>query len=103
MHDEDIFAGVTYQVWRLSDLKLLKTAYFDVGENRYAQISPEEPRLGPDGSIFVQTLGCGLERITGVDTDAPKSQLVYTFPATGAGFQPSSGTTWCRAQERRTV
>jgi len=78
-------AGVTYQVWRLSDLKLLKTAYFDVGENRYAQISPEEPRLGPDGSIFVQTLGCGLERITGVDTDAPRSQLVYTFPGNWCG------------------
>jgi hypothetical protein len=85
MHDEDILAGVTYQVWRLSDLKLLKTAYFDVGENRYAQISPEEPRLGPDGSIFVQTLGCGLERITGVDTDAPRSQLVYTFPGNWCG------------------
>jgi hypothetical protein len=72
-------------VWRLSDLKLLKTAYFDVGENRYAQISPEEPRLGPDGSIFVQTLGCGLERITGVNTDAPRSQLVYTFPGNWCG------------------
>ena len=85
MHDEDILTGVTYQVWRLSDLKRLKTAYFDVGENRYAQISPEEPRLGPDGSIFVQTLGCGLERITGVDTDAPRSQLVYTFPGNWCG------------------
>jgi 56kDa selenium binding protein (SBP56) len=85
MHLDDIFAGVTYQVWRLSDLKLLKTAYFDVGENRYAQISPEEPRLGPDGSIFVQTLGCGLERITGVNTDQPTSQLVYTFPGNWCG------------------
>jgi hypothetical protein len=85
MHDDDIFSGVTYQVWRLSDLKLLKTAYFDVGENRYAHISPEEPRLGPDGSIFVQTLGCGLERITGVDTGTPKSQLVFTFPGNWCG------------------
>jgi hypothetical protein len=85
MHLDEIFAGVTYQVWRLSDLKLLKTAYFDVGENRYAQISPEEPRLAPDGSIFVQTLGCGLERITGVNTDEPKSQLVYTFPGNWCG------------------
>jgi len=42
MHLDDIFSGVTYQVWRLSDLKVLKTAYLDVGENRYAQISPEE-------------------------------------------------------------
>jgi len=85
MHLEDIFAGVTYQVWRLSDLKRLKTAYFEVGENRYAQISPEEPRLGPDGSILVQTLGCGLERITGVNTDEPRSQLVYTFPGNWCG------------------
>jgi hypothetical protein len=85
MHLEEIFAGVTYQVWRLSDLKLLKTAYFDVGENHYAQISPEEPRLAPDGSILVQTLGCGLERITGVNTDTPTSQLVYTFPGNWCG------------------
>jgi hypothetical protein len=85
MHDDDIFSGVTYQVWRLSDLKLLITSFFDVGDNRYAQVSPEEPRLGPDGSIFVQTLGCGIERITGVSTDHPASQLVYTFPGNWCG------------------
>jgi hypothetical protein len=85
MHLDDIFSGVTYQVWRLSDLKLLKTAYLDVGENRYAQISPEEPRLSADGSIFVQTLGCGLERITGVEKDEPRAQLVYTFPGNWCG------------------
>lgn len=85
MHDEDIFRGVTYQLWRLSDLKLLKTSYLDVGENHYGQISPEEPRLGPDGSVFVQTLGCGIERITGLKTDEPKSQLVYTFPGNWCG------------------
>ncbi|HWY55233.1 MAG TPA: hypothetical protein VNZ03_12265 [Terriglobales bacterium] len=85
MQDEGLFRGVTYQVWRLSDLKLLKTEYFDVGENRYAQISPEEPRLGPDGSIFVQTLSCGIERITGAASDEPHSQLVYTFPGDWCG------------------
>jgi 56kDa selenium binding protein (SBP56) len=85
MHMSDIFRGVTYQVWRLSDLKLLKTEYFDTGENRYAQISPEEPRLGPDGSVFVQTLGCGLERITGIESDHPRSQVVYTFPGNWCG------------------
>jgi hypothetical protein len=85
MQDEGLFRGVTYQVWRLSDLTLLKTEYFDVGENRYAQISPEEPRLGPDGSIFVQTLSCGIERITGAASDEPHSQLVYTFPGDWCG------------------
>lgn len=91
MHDDDLFSGVTYQVWRLSDLKLLKTAYFDVGANRYAHISPEEPRVGPDGSVFVQTLGCGIERITAIDTSEPKSQLVYTFPGNWCGVPTIAG------------
>ena len=46
MDDEDVFRGLTYQIWRLSDLKLLKTLYFDEGDNHYGEISPEEPRLG---------------------------------------------------------
>lgn len=85
MHDEGLFDGVTYQVYRLSDLKLLKTSYLDVGENRHAHIAPEEPRLGPDGAVYVQTLGCGIERITGVDTDQPQSKVVYTFPGDWCG------------------
>jgi len=85
MHLETLLQGATYQVWRLSDLKLLKTEYLDVGNNRYAHISPEEPRVGPDGSVFVQSLGCGIERITGVRTDEPRSQLVHTFPGSMCG------------------
>ncbi len=89
MHDEYIFAGVTYQVWRLSDLKLLHTEFLDVGANHYGQISPEEPRLGADGAVYVQTLGCGIERITNLATDiasdAPKSKLVWTFPGSFCG------------------
>jgi hypothetical protein len=85
MHDEDLFSGVTYQVWRLSDLKLLKTEFLEVGANHYAHISPEEPRLGPDGSVYVQTLACGLERITAIDSATPRSQLVYTFPGNWCG------------------
>jgi hypothetical protein len=85
MQEEGTFRGVTYQVWRLSDLKLLSTNDLDVGENRYAQISPEEPRLGPDNAVYVQTLACGLERITGIADDHPASKLVYTFPGDWCG------------------
>jgi hypothetical protein len=85
MHDENVFNGVTYQVWRLSDLKLLKTSYLDVGTDRYGHISPEEPRRGPDGSVFIQTLGCGLERVTAISADNPRSKLVYTFPGSWCG------------------
>lgn len=85
MHSEDLFRGLTYQIWRLSDLKLLKTMYFEEGDNHYGEIAPEEPRLGPDGSIYVQTLACVIERITGVGSDQPKSQLVYSFPGSFCG------------------
>jgi hypothetical protein len=85
MHDEYIFNGVTYQVWRLSDLKLLRTENLDVGANHYGQISPEEPRLGGDGAVYVQTLGCGIERIADIASDEPKSKLVWTFPGSSCG------------------
>jgi hypothetical protein len=85
MHLPDVFSGVTFQVWRLSDLKLLKTVALDAGANLYAHISPEEPRLGPDGSVFVQTLACGVERITGIAGAEPKSKLIHTFPGNWCG------------------
>lgn len=84
MHDVDAH-GHTYQVWRLSDLKLLKTEYFDTGGQHFGDIDPEEPRRGPDGSIYVQTLACGIERITNVASSKPKSQLVYIFPGSNCG------------------
>jgi len=91
MHLDSVLHGVTYQVWRLSDLKLLKTAYVDVGDNRYAHVAPQEPRLGPDGSVYVVSLACGLQRITGLDTDEPRAQLVYTFPGSWCGVQTIVG------------
>lgn len=85
MHDRDLFSGVTYQLWRLSDLKLLKTDYLEIGPDRYAHISPEEPRVGPDGSVYVQTLACGLERITALDGKKPRAKLVHVFPGNMCG------------------
>ena len=84
MHDPDLLSGVTYQVWRLSDLKLLKTAYFDPGAGHYAHIAPEEPRVAADGSVYVQSLGCGIERITGLTTK-PVAKLIHTFPGNWCG------------------
>jgi hypothetical protein len=91
MHDDDLLSGTTYQIWRLSDLRLLTTAFLDPGVNRYAHISPEEPRRGPDGAVYIQTLGCGLERVTGIDTPTPTANLVYTFPGNWCGVPTIAG------------
>jgi hypothetical protein len=84
MHDTDR-DGHSYQLYRLSDLKLLKTQYFDTGGRHYGDTNPEEPRRAADGSVFVQTLACGVERVTGIAGRAPKSKLVYLFPGVHCG------------------
>src|SRR5947209_3182725 len=85
MSDDAPFRSNTAQLWRLSDLKLLKTFHLDPGEQLYAHISPEEARVGPDGAVYIQTLSCGLERVSGLTTDQPEAQLVHTFPGTWCG------------------
>ena len=84
MHDADPH-GHTYQVWKLSSLTLLSTEYLDTGGEQEGDINPQEPRLGPDGSVYVQTLNCGIERLTGLATDHPESQLIHMFPGSQCG------------------
>lgn len=90
MHEVDI-GGTTVQLWRLSDLKLLKTAYLDTGQDRYAHLNPEEARVGPDGAVYIQTLSCGLERITGMAADRLDSKLVHVFPGNFCGVPTIAG------------
>lgn len=77
--------GHTYQLFRLSDLKRLSTSDFDAPPGTYGEINPEEARAGPDGSVYVQTLGCGIERLTDLATDKPQSKLVWQFPGSFCG------------------
>jgi hypothetical protein len=84
MHDADPL-GHTYQLWSLSGFRLLRTELLDSGGDQEGDINPEEPRLGPDGSIYVQTLNCGLERITEFATDHPRSRLVFMFDGSHCG------------------
>jgi hypothetical protein len=83
--------GTTYQIWRLSDLKLLKTAFFEPSPQFTAHTDPEEPRRAPDGSVFVQTYSCGLEHVTGIATDNPKATLAYRFPGGACGVPTIAG------------
>jgi hypothetical protein len=84
MGDDFLLTSNTYQMFRLSDLKLLGTYRFDPGPNLDGHVSPEEPRVGPDGSVYVQTLSCGVQRVTGLD-GTPKATLVHKFPGEWCG------------------
>ncbi len=85
MGDDYLLTSNTYQLFRLSDLKLLGTHRFDPGARLSGHISPEEPRIGPDGAAYVQTLACGIQRVTGLDGPSPSARLVHQFPGSWCG------------------
>lgn len=91
MQNDGLLRANTAQLWRLSDLKLLKTFRLDPGAELYAHISPEEVRVGPDGAAYIQTLACGLERVSGLEGTEPTAQLVYTFPGSWCGVPTIAG------------
>ena len=87
---EDSWADVV-QVWRLSDLALLHT--LQVPPARLADRTvlprghqlPFEPRVMPDGSVLLNTYGCGFYRVTGMETAAPRIANVHTIDVRAAG------------------
>ena len=86
--------GHTYQIFRLSDLKLLSTQPFDPGRGHYGEINPEEARRGPDGAVYVQTVGCGVERVSDLAGNRPVSRLIYQFPGSMCGVPSLVGHYW---------
>jgi len=85
MGDDYLLTSNTYQLFRLSDLKLLGTYRLDPGEKLNGHVSPEEPRIGPDGAAYIQTLSCGIQRVTGMDGTSPTAKLVHQFPGSWCG------------------
>jgi hypothetical protein len=85
------------QLWRLSDLKLLKTTALS-RPARFADAvakSASEPRLLSDGrTVLVVTAGCGLYQLTGLEGDQPQSHLVYDFGYRSCGVPTVVGRYW---------
>lgn len=77
--------GHTYQMFRLSDLKLLSTNAFDPGQGTYGELNPQEARRGPDGAVYVETLACGVQRVSELTSDHPVARLVHQFPGSMCG------------------
>lgn len=85
MGDDYLLTSNTYQMFRLSDLKLLGTYRLDPGPLLSGHVSPEEPRIGLDGAVYIQTLSCGVQRVTDLDTAQPLAKLVHQFPGSWCG------------------
>ncbi|MBA2707558.1 MAG: hypothetical protein H0U59_07125 [Gemmatimonadaceae bacterium] len=95
--------GVGLQVWRLSDLKLLHTLRIPA-ENPHAahatdtvphHLLPGEPRLLHDGkTVMLATFTCGLYTLTGIDTESPRVNAVYTFPGKDCAVPVVIGKYW---------
>lgn len=70
----------TVQIWRLSDLKLLRTMILPTGPHGSEQIEPGEPRVLDDGkTVLVHTFSCGLYEVDGVANAEPSVKYVHTF------------------------
>jgi len=96
--------GVGVQIWRLSDLKLLHTLRIPGGpphgmmhdtDTAQRHLFPGEPRVLRDGkTVMLATFTCGLYTVTGMDTDAPRIQPVYTFPGKDCAVPVVIGDYW---------
>jgi 56kDa selenium binding protein (SBP56) len=67
------------QVWKLSQLSLVKTIPLPADAAHHEQFAAE-PRLLPDGSVYVNTFHCGLFRMKALDGVQPSAEQVYSFP-----------------------
>ncbi len=80
----DSIVTTQIQLWDMTTLKLLSTVSLprpvDAKGKYAANDFPAEPRLLPDGSIYVNTFMCGLYHITDVDKPIPRVRQVYEFP-----------------------
>lgn len=93
--------GVSHaiQVWRLSDLKLLKTVVLPTaGMDPVAAEDPSEPRVLSDGrTVLVTTFNCGLFRVDGLAGSEPSASPVYDFGARLCGVPIVAGRFWIAA------
>lgn len=90
-------ASHVIQVWRLSDLKLIRSIILPrparfadaIAKNAY------EPRLLEDGrTVLVLTSGCGLYQVTNLAGDDPGAQFLHDFGYRACGVPAVAGRYW---------
>ncbi|MFN2433027.1 MAG: hypothetical protein ABR599_09505 [Gemmatimonadota bacterium] len=86
------------QVWRLSDLSVLKTIDLPSGSRGGEGEQPGEPRVLSDGrTVLVSTFTCGLHRITGLADEDPGAELVHAFGGGGCALPIVLGKFWIQS------
>jgi hypothetical protein len=89
-HDHD---GNQVQVYRLSDLSLIRTIRLPSND------APNEPRVLADGrTVLVSTVACRLFRVTGLEGNAPAMDLVHDEGSRGCAMPAVIGNYWVQAQ-----
>ena len=79
MHEKDGDTR-TIQIWRLSDLKLLRTVRLPAGPQGSEQQNPGEPWVLGDGkTVLIHTFSCGLYQLDGADGPEFSVRHVHTF------------------------
>ena len=94
-HEDTVSTAEWVQLWRLSDLKLLKSIKLPPGPRGDEQKLTGEPHLLPDGkSVYIHTFSCGLYLVRGVEGAAPTATFVRGFQGTGCGVPILTGHWW---------
>jgi hypothetical protein len=83
------------QLWRLSDLTLLRSIALAPGPYGDEHQQTGEPLLLADGkSIYVHTFNCGLYLLRDVESLQPVTRLVHTFEGEDCGVPIRTGHFW---------
>jgi hypothetical protein len=93
-HEHD---GRHVQLWRLSDLKLLRTIELPALPDSRAHRQPAEPRRMESGDVFVVTMECGMFRITGLDGETFGAELVHDFAGTDCAVPVTTSRFWIQS------
>lgn len=86
--------GFHIQLWRLSDLSLLRTITLKAPKGQESNLSPYEPGVLEDGeTVLVATSRCGLYRVGSLDQQF-SADLVYQFKGRGCAVPVRLGRFW---------
>ena len=94
-HADTVATSQWVQIWRLSDLTLLRTIELSPGPRGNENQLTGESRLLPDGhSVYIHTFNCGLYLLRDIERDRPRAMLVTSFEGTNCGVPVLTGHYW---------